>query len=209
MVAMGGDGRSLPGLFLGAGISAGLGLLAVHWIVTRTRLAEDAAIGAVLSVFFGAGIVLLAVMQTMSAGRQAGLEGFLLGATAGMLSMIAAGAALALALVYLLRRPMILAAFDPGHAAAFGAVGSIIVIAMFVCPPAAARLMTDRPGRQVAWSAAFAARSAIAGYVLAGYGPGWFGSPHAVGAAGMIATVSGAILAAACLFGPRRRRIAV
>jgi manganese/zinc/iron transport system permease protein len=39
----------------------------------------------VLSVFFGFGIVLLTVIQTMSAGRQAGLEGFLLGSTAGML----------------------------------------------------------------------------------------------------------------------------
>ncbi|SFI69115.1 metal ABC transporter permease [Albimonas pacifica] len=90
--------------------------------------------------------------------------------------------------------------------AAFDAVGSIIVIAMFVCPPAAARLMTDRLGRQVAWSLVFAAISAIGGYVLAGYGPGWFGRPDAVSAAGMIAVVAGAILAAACLAGPRRRR---
>jgi manganese/zinc/iron transport system permease protein len=41
--------------------------------------------------------------------------------------------------------------------AAFDAVGSIIVIAMFICPPAAARLMTDRLGAQVAWSVGFAA----------------------------------------------------
>ena len=50
----------------------------------RTRLPEDAAIGSVLGVFFGAGIV-LTVIQTMSSGRQAGLESFLLGSTAGML----------------------------------------------------------------------------------------------------------------------------
>ena len=90
--------------------------------------------------------------------------------------------------------------------AAFDAVGSILVIAMFICPPAAARLMTDRLGTQVAWSVAFAALSAVAGYVLAGYGPLWLGHPHAVSAAGMIAAVSGAILAAACLAGPKRRR---
>jgi manganese/zinc/iron transport system permease protein len=53
MVALGGDGRNLPGLLVGAGLSAGLGLLAVQWMTRRTRLAEDAAIGAVLSVFFG------------------------------------------------------------------------------------------------------------------------------------------------------------
>ena len=91
--------------------------------------------------------------------------------------------------------------------AAFDAVGSIIVIAMFICPPAAARLMTDRLGRQVAWSVGFATLSAIVGYVLAGYGPGWFGGSDAVSAAGMIATVSGAILALACLFGPHRSRV--
>ncbi len=36
--------------------------------------------------------------------------------------------------------------------AAFDAVGSIIVIAMFICPPAAARLMTNRLERQIGWS---------------------------------------------------------
>lgn len=88
--------------------------------------------------------------------------------------------------------------------AAFDAVGSIIVIAMFICPPAAARLMTDRMGPQIGWSVLFATLSAIIGYVLAGYGPLWFGSPYSVSAAGMIATVSGIILALTALFGPRR-----
>lgn len=90
--------------------------------------------------------------------------------------------------------------------AAFDAVGSIIVIAMFICPPAAARMMTNRLERQVAWSLVFAALSAIAGYVLAGYGPLWLGLSDAVSAAGMIATISGVILALAALFGPCRTR---
>jgi manganese/zinc/iron transport system permease protein len=89
--------------------------------------------------------------------------------------------------------------------AAFDAVGSIIVIAMFICPPAAARLMTDRLGAQVGWSIVFAILSAVLGYVLAGYGPGWFGLGASVSAAGMIATVSGVILALAAVFGPRRK----
>jgi manganese/zinc/iron transport system permease protein len=91
--------------------------------------------------------------------------------------------------------------------AAFDAVGSIIVIAMFICPPAAARLMTNRLGVQVAWSVVFATLSAVLGYVLAGYGPLWLGSGNAVSAAGMIATVSGVILGLACVFGPHRSRI--
>lgn len=89
--------------------------------------------------------------------------------------------------------------------AAFDAVGSIIVIAMFICPPAAARLMTNRLERQIAWSLFFAAISAVAGYVLAGYGPLWIGAEASVSAAGMIATVSGAILAVSALAGPERR----
>ena len=93
--------------------------------------------------------------------------------------------------------------------AAFDAVGSIIVIAMFICPPAAARLMTSRLERQVWWSVAFATLSAILGYVFAGYGPLWFGAQNAVSAAGMIAAVSGVILGLACLFGPHRSRVGV
>jgi manganese/zinc/iron transport system permease protein len=90
--------------------------------------------------------------------------------------------------------------------AAFDAVGSIIVIAMFICPPASARLMTNRLGLQVFWSVLFAIVSAVLGYVLAGYGPLWLGWSRSVSAAGMIATVSGIILLFACLFGPHRRR---
>src|SRR5690606_32730143 len=98
--------------------------LAVEWIVSRTRLAEDAAIGAVLSVFFGFGIVLLTVIQTLSRGYQAGLESFLLGSTAGMLLtdaiVIATGGAATLALILIMRRPMTIVAFDPEFAAASG-----------------------------------------------------------------------------------------
>lgn len=93
--------------------------------------------------------------------------------------------------------------------AAFDAVGSIIVIAMFICPPAAARLMTNSLEAQIWWSILFAILSAVLGYVLAGYGPLWFGAENAVSAAGMIATVSGAILGLACLFGPHRARVGV
>lgn len=129
-------------------------------------------------------------------------------------------------------RPLKLASFDEGFAramglpvnvislglvtaaalaavAAFDAVGSIIVIAMFICPPAAARLMTNRLGAQVGWSVVFATLSAIIGYVLAGYGPLWLGAASSVSAAGMVAAVSGVILALACVLGPARLRVGV
>lgn len=90
--------------------------------------------------------------------------------------------------------------------AAFDAVGSIIVIAMFICPPAAARLMTNQLEHQVAWSVVFATLAAVLGYVAAGYGPIWLGLSSSVSAAGMIATVSGIILALAAVWGPHRKR---
>ena len=176
MVLLGGDGRNLAGLMVGSALSAGAGLLAVGWLTARTRLGEDTAIGAVLSAFFGLGIVLLTVIQTMDSGRQAGLESVLLGSTAGMLFsdavMIALGGALTLALVLALRRPMLLVAFDPGYAEATGVpvrrvdlammgivlavtvvglklVGLILVVALLIIPPVAARFWTDRTDRLV------------------------------------------------------------
>ncbi|MGK8233320.1 metal ABC transporter permease [Roseovarius sp. MS2] len=193
MVALGGEGRFLPGLMLGAALSAVLGLLAVTWLTTRTRLHEDAAIGAVLSVFFGFGVVLLTVVQVMDAGRQAGLETFLLGATAGMLRdealTIAAGGVVVLALVRLLHRPMILVAFDPDYAVGQGmrlarvdlammglalaitvtglkVVGLVLIVALLIIPPVAARFWSERAGHVVMIAGAV---GGVAGYLGAAF----------------------------------------
>lgn len=178
-VALGGDGRSLPVLLIGATVSAGLGLLCVSWLSQKTRLGEDAAIGAVLSVFFGFGVVLLTIIQSQRSGQQAGLEGFLLGSTAGMLRseawLLAVSAAIVVGAVLLLRRPLTLAAFDPGYAEARGmqvawvdmammgvvlavtvvglkTVGLILIVALLIIPPATARFWTDRVGVMLALS---------------------------------------------------------
>jgi manganese/zinc/iron transport system permease protein len=176
LVALGGDGRNLLGLLAGSAVSAWVGLLCLNWLTRHTRLAEDAAIGAVLSVFFGFGIVLLTVIQTMGVGRQAGLEGFLLGSTAVMLwadaLIIAIGGAATLVLVMVLRRPMTLVAFDPEYAAARGLpvhridlammglvmavtvvglkiVGLILIVALLIIPPVTARFWSERSDRVV------------------------------------------------------------
>ncbi|WP_181702929.1 metal ABC transporter permease [Chthonobacter albigriseus] len=189
MVALGGDGRNLLGLMAGSAVTAWLGLTLVEWASRRTRLAEDAAIGAVLSVFFGFGIVLLTVIQGMSAGKQAGLQGYLLGSTAGMLLqdavVIAVGGLLAAAVVVLLRRPMTLVSFDPEFAAAAGydvrridlamlglvmavtvvglkLVGLVLIVALLIIPPVTARFWTNRSDVAVLLSAAF---GAVSGYV--------------------------------------------
>lgn len=89
--------------------------------------------------------------------------------------------------------------------AAFDAVGSILVIALFIAPPATARLMTNSLGSHFVWSCVFAVLSAIGGYFLAGYGPLLLGAENAVSASGMIAVVSGIFLLFACLWGPCRK----
>ena len=87
--------------------------------------------------------------------------------------------------------------------AAFEAVGSILVIAMFICPAAAARMFTDRLISQVWLSLLFAAAAAIFGYIAAAWLPLWLGSDHALAASGMVAVATGTILALAVLVSPR------
>lgn len=163
-----------------------------------------------------------------AAGWKSLLDPVALAALPPELTRIAVTLVAVIAFVRLLWRPLKISTFDEGFAraqgipatllglalvvtaaaaavAAFDAVGSIIVIAMFICPPAAARLMTQRLEAQIWWSVAFATLSAVLGYVLAGYGPLWLGGQNSVSAAGMIATVSGMILAAAALFAPHRK----
>lgn len=95
----------------------------------------------------------------------------------------------------------------------FEAVGSILVVAMLVCPAAAARLIANRYGMQLGITLAFAATAAIGGYAAAAFGPAALGAPTALNAAGMIAALAGVLLALAALFsrhgGPLRRRQAL
>ena len=198
MVSLGGDGRSLIGLLLGSAITAWVGLFLIEWIARHTRLAEDAAIGAVLSVFFGVGIVLLTIIQSMSSGRQAGLEGFLLGSTAGMLFqdavVIAIGGSLAVLATWLMRRPMTLVAFDSEYADAIGynvrrvdllmmgivmgvtviglkLVGLILIVAMLIIPAVTARFWTERSGNVIWIAGAIGGASGYLGAVISASAP--------------------------------------
>ena len=188
-----GDGRWLPGLLLGAAVSAGIGLLLVEWMTRRTRLSEDAAIGAVLSVFFGFGIVLATVIQSLDTGGQAGITGFLLGSTASMLrseaETIAVASVLIGLIIFLLRRPLTLICFDQDYAASRGinvramdlimmglllavtviglkVAGLVLIVALTIIPPVAARFWTNRPGRMVVIAAGIGAVAAYLGAVV-------------------------------------------
>jgi len=89
--------------------------------------------------------------------------------------------------------------------AAFEAVGSILVIAMLIVPPAAAYLLTDRLRLMILLSLVIAAVSAAAGHVAARVAPGWFGyRGFDSNSAGMMAVCAGLMFGLAALFGPRQ-----
>jgi manganese/zinc/iron transport system permease protein len=86
--------------------------------------------------------------------------------------------------------------------ASFEAVGSILVIAMLICPALVARLFTDRMTTQLLASVVAAAVAVAFGYGGASAVPAWLGADFAVNAAGSIATALGVFVALACLFAP-------
>lgn len=87
--------------------------------------------------------------------------------------------------------------------ASFRVVGSILVISMLICPPAAARLWTDRFQTQFAISAALAVIATVVGYIYAAFGPHWFGFSNSVNIAGMVATVNGLVVFISVVVSPR------
>lgn len=223
-----GNGRFLPGLMLGAAASAFAGLWIVEWLGRRTRLPEDSAIGAVLSVFFGFGIVLLTVVQTMQTGNQAGLEGFLLGSTASMLrseaETIAVAAAVTGLAAYALRRPFTLVAFDPVYASTTGisvrrtdlllllllltvtviglrVAGLVLIVALTIIPAATARFWTDRSGRMAGLAALFGAGSAHVGAAISASGP-------SLPTGAVIVLVAFSLFAVSLVLSPRRGLVA-
>lgn len=79
--------------------------------------------------------------------------------------------------------------------AAFESVGSILVIAMLIVPPAAAQLLADRLGTMMFVAAIIAGLSAVFGYLGAVY--------FDTSVAGMMAVAAGAQFALAVLLAPR------
>lgn len=155
----------------GAMISCWLGALSVEWIVRHTRVKEDSALGMVLSVYFGLGILMLTHIQKSGAASQSGLDKFLFGQAASMLDrdvIILGGLSVFMLIVVALAyKELKLVSFDPEFAAAIGmpirtiqiglatlivlavslglqAVGVVLMAAMLVSPAAAARYWTDR-----------------------------------------------------------------
>ena len=85
--------------------------------------------------------------------------------------------------------------------AAFDIVGSVLVVALMIGPPATAYLLTDRLPRLIALSALIGVTSALTGYWLAS----WFDASIA----GAMATMVGFFFVLAFLFAPTRGMVAL
>ncbi|MGZ8450139.1 MAG: metal ABC transporter permease [Candidatus Deferrimicrobiaceae bacterium] len=180
-------------LLLGAAAAGWVGTLLVMNIVKNTRVKYDSALGLVLSVFFGFGLVLLTYIQRMPVASQAGLDTFLFGQAATLLARDVAtigilGAAVLL-IVLVVWKEFKLLCFDPGFALSLGfpirgldillitllvtsiviglqTVGVVLMSAMVVAPAAAARQWTDRLGVMVTISAFFGALAGVGGALV-------------------------------------------
>jgi len=180
-------------LMLGAAISGWIGTLLILRIVRDTRLSEDTALGVILTVFFGLGIVLLTQIQHSDNANQAGLDHYLFGQAATLVSedvrTMAVVGGIALAIVGLLFKEMKLLAFDPEFAASIGfptdrlsilltssivlavviglqTVGVVLMAAMLVGPAAAARQWTNRLGVMVVLAGVFGAAAGVTGAMI-------------------------------------------
>jgi manganese/zinc/iron transport system permease protein len=222
--ALGAGGRSLPVLILGAALSGVAGVLFAQFIVSHSRLRQDVAIGVVLSVFFGLGVVLLSYIQTMDTGAAGGLHHFMLGQTAALKrsdAMLMGGVALfALVATGLLFKEFRVVCFDENFARAqdwpvaridllmmalvvvvtvvgLQAVGLLLIVAFVIIPPTAARFWTERLGAMTVLGAGF---GGISGYLGASASALLPDLPTG----GVIVLVAGAIFLISMFLAPRR-----
>lgn len=180
-------------LLLGA-LVTGLMATGIILIIQKySRIKFDSALGLVLSVFFGAGLILLSYIQKIPNANQAGLDKFIFGQAATILYrdvqlMVIIGSLL-IALVIIFWKELKIVSFDPEFAQSIGIsvkkitlllssmivisiimglqmVGVILMSAMLIAPGVAARQWTDKLAIMVILSSIFGALSGIIGTII-------------------------------------------
>jgi len=216
--------RDLPVLLGGALVAAiaALGALVLVRRVARTR--DDAATAIVLGVSFGLGIALVSGITARGIPGGAGLEQFLLGHAAALTAadalLLAGASAVAVLVVVAGLKEATLVSFDPAFAAATGwpvtlvdyalvtlvavmvvvglpAAGAVLVTALVVIPPVAARQWTDRVPTMLPLAGGFGLASAVVGVALSAAAPRLATGP-------LVVLVAAAIFTASFFFAPRR-----
>tara|TARA_R110002049_G_scaffold307383_2_gene507635 strand:+ start:1675 stop:2799 length:1125 start_codon:yes stop_codon:yes gene_type:complete len=177
-------------LLIGALISGLIGTFWIRGIVKNTHLKSDTALGLILSLFFGFGMLLLTFIQKMPNANQAGLDKYLFGQAATLVNSdvwtmcIIAGLSLLILLVFWKEFKLLL--FDADYTKSLGfnvkfldvlitffivvsivvglqTVGVVLMSAMLLAPAAAARQWTNSLGVMVALAAIFGAFSGVLG----------------------------------------------
>lgn len=204
-------------LLIGAFITGWLSLIIIDFVTSRSRIKEDTAIGLVLSVFFGIGILLLTAIQHSGNAAQSGLDKFLFGKAASLVGddLIAFSivAVLLLAATLIFYKELKLLCFDETFAKTIGfpvrwlelllttltvlavvvgiqAVGVVLMAAMLITPAAAARFWTDKLGLMLVLAALMGAFSGISGAFVSYTAPAMPTGPWIVLIISMIAILS-------------------
>ena len=184
-----GSGRDLKWLLCGAALAGLASVVCINLIRRFSRITPDAILATVLGVFFGFGAVMFKVVQQMKTGGQAGLNHFILGSAATItpddIQLIASAGFVVLVICLLLFKELKLLCFDEDFAVAEGwpvfvlditlttlvvavtviglkSVG-ILMVALLITPPTAARFWTENLGRMIGIAAGIGGASAVLG----------------------------------------------
>lgn len=180
-------------LLIGALISGLLGTFWIRGITTKTHLKSDTALGLILSVFFGFGMLLLTFIQKQPNANQAGLDKYLFGQAATLvesdvwLMSIVTGLCLIVLLLFWKEFKILLFDKDYAHTLGFNTklidvlitsfivvaivlglqtVGVILMSAMLLAPAAAARQWTNSLGLMVFLAAILGASAGVFGTAI-------------------------------------------
>ncbi|MCL4114819.1 UNVERIFIED_CONTAM: hypothetical protein GTU68_043699 [Idotea baltica] len=193
------SGTKHPAVLLsGAFVTGWLSVIAIDYITKQTRIKQDAAIGLVLSVFFGFGMLLLTSIQHSGNANQSGLDKFLFGKAASILPndiMVFTVVGLIIVVcIFLFYKEFRLVIFDPNYAESIGlkttfyevilssltvlaitvgiqAVGVVLMSALLITPAIAARYWTDKLWKLLIISALFGIISSYLGGLISYLAP--------------------------------------
>ncbi len=210
---------ALGGSIIAGGLAAGLAAaIGIAFASRAARTSDETAVGVVFTGMFALGVLLASALGPLDHDISSFLFGDLLGVSRVDLVASTGLAILVIGVLLVLRRPLILGSFDRDVAAAAGmrpgaidmillcllalavvvairAVGTVLVLALFVTPAASARLVARRVGTTVATAIAYGVASGIGGLYL---------SFHAdVAAGGAVVLVATGLFVVTWLASPR------
>ncbi|MAZ73072.1 MAG: zinc transporter [Flavobacteriaceae bacterium] len=211
-------------LLLGALVSGLIGTFWIRGIIKKTHLKTDTALGLILSLFFGFGMLLLTFIQKQPNANQAGLDKYLFGQAATLvesdviLMVLVTAAALFVLLLFWKEFKILL--FDADYTKTLGfntkfidslitffivlaivlglqTVGVVLMSAMLLAPAAAARQWTNRLGTMIFIAAIFGAFSGVFGTAISA-------SQNNLSTGPVIVLVAAVFVVISFVFSPRR-----